>query len=294
MGYRRILGILDGKRALITGAGQGLGHSYAIFMAREGASIVANDIDGPAAAQTVREIETAGGKAIPHTGNIGHWDTAKEAVQLSISTFGSIDVVVNNAGITHEAELKDETEEHLDSILETNLKGTFAVAYHAVHQMMTQGSGSIVNVTSGAQAGHSGRSAYSASKGAVAGFTFAWAQELAPHGIRVNAISPTAQTRMSEPLPPGSEPPALRRPENVAPLVAYLSSDEASHVTGQVLRLNRDVLSLFSPPRPGFEAIHEEAWTLEAIRQHFGTTIGMHLEPIGVTAQGYMYQDGVS
>ena len=118
MGYRRILGILDGKRALITGAGQGLGHSYAIFMAREGASIVANDIDGPAAAQTVREIETAGGKAIPHTGNIGHWDTAKEAVQLSISTFGSIDVVVNNAGITHEAELKDETEEHLDSLLD--------------------------------------------------------------------------------------------------------------------------------------------------------------------------------
>ena len=159
--------------------------------------------------------------------------------------------------------------------------------------MMARRSGSIVNVTSGAQAGYVQRSAYAASKGAVAAMTYTWALELGPYGIRVNAVSPTAQTRMSEPLPEGAEPSPLRRPENVAPLVAYLASDAARRVTGQVARLDRNVLSLFSHPRPIASAVNTQGWSLEAIQEHFAKTVGARLEPIGITARGYQFQDGL-
>ena len=167
------------------------------------------------------------------------------------------------------------------------------MAHHAVKRMIARRSGSIVNVTSGAQAGYVQRSAYAASKAAVAAMTYTWALELAPYGIRVNAVSPTAQTRMSEPLPAGAEPPPLRRPENVAPLVTYLASDAASRVTGQVVRLDRNVLSLFSHPRPTAQVVNVQGWTLEAIQGHFAKTVGARLEPIGVTARSCQFPQGL-
>ena len=287
------MGVLNGKSVIVTGAGRGLGRAYAVFMAREGARVVVNDIDGPEAEDAAREIEQAGGEAAAHAGNVGDWTAAAELVDLCASRFGGPDAVVNNAGVTHAASFENETEEQLDRIIKANLKGTFAVAHHAVKRMMARRSGSIVNVTSGAQAGYVQRSAYAASKGAVAAMTYTWALELAPYGIRVNAVSPTAQTRMSEPLPEGAEPPPLRRPENVAPLVAYLASDAARRVTGQVARLDRNVLSLFSHPRPIASAVNTQGWSLEAIQEHFTTTVGARLEPIGVTARGYQFQDGL-
>ena len=287
------MGILDGKSVIVTGAGRGLGRAYAVFMAREGARVVVNDVDGPEAEETAREIELAGGDAVAHTGNVGDWDTAADLIDLCASQFGGPDAVVNNAGITHAAPFETETKENLDRIIEANLKGTFAVAHHAVKRMMERRRGSIVNVTSGAQAGYPRRSAYAASKAAVAAMTYTWALELAPYGIRVNAVSPTAQTRMSDPLPEGAEPPPLRRPENVAPLVAYLASDAARRVTGQVVRLDRNVLSLFSHPRPTASTVNLQGWTVEAIREHFAKTVGARLEPIGVTAPAYQFPQGL-
>ncbi len=287
------MGILDGKRVIVTGAGRGLGRAYAVFMAREGARVVVNDVDGPEAEETAREIELAGGGAVAHTGNVGDWDAAADLVERCASRFGGPDAVVNNAGVTHAAPFEDETKDNLDRIIEANLKGTFAVAHHAAKRMVERRSGSIVNVTSGAQAGYPQRSVYAASKAAVAAMTYTWALELAPYGIRVNAVSPTAQTRMSDPLPEGAEPPPLRRPENVAPLVAYLASDAAGRVTGQVVRLDRNVLSLFSHPRPTAPTVNLQGWTLEAIREHFAKTVGARLEPIGVTARSYQFPHGL-
>ena len=287
------MGVLDGKSVIVTGAGRGLGRAYAVFMAREGARVVVNDVDGDEAEKTAREIEQAGGEGTAHTGNVGDWDVAGELVEVCASRFGGPDAVVNNAGVTHAAPFEQETEEWLDRIVEANLKGTFAVAHHATKRMIERRSGSIVNVTSGAQAGYVQRSAYAASKAAVAAMTYTWALELAPYGIRVNAVSPTAQTRMSDPLPEGAEPPPLRRPENVAPLAAYLASDAASRVTGQVVRLDRNVLSLFSHPRPTASTVNLQGWTVEAIREHFARTVGARLEPIGVTASEYQFRHGL-
>ena len=117
------MGVLDGKSVIVTGAGRGLGRAYAVFMAREGARVVVNDVDGAEAEETARAIVRAGGEAAAHAGNVGDWDAAAELVEVCASRFGGPDAVVNNAGVTHAAPFEDETEEWLDRIVEANLKG---------------------------------------------------------------------------------------------------------------------------------------------------------------------------
>jgi NAD(P)-dependent dehydrogenase (short-subunit alcohol dehydrogenase family) len=288
------MGLLDGKRAIVTGAGRGLGRAYAMALAAEGARVVVNDLDFAEAERVVAEIGAAGGSARANGADVGDWAAAGRLVGGCVEAFGGLEVVVNNAGYTRAAPIWAETEEGFDRLVRANLKGTFNVTRHALDYLRPQQQGSIINVSSGAQAGYVPRSIYAATKAGVAGFTYTWALELAPHNIRVNALSPTAQTRMSEvALPEGEAPPPLRRPENIAPLVVYLASDEAGWITGQVFRVTGNILSLFSHPKPIHPTEAEGAWTLAALRERLPREFRDRLVAVGLGASEYQFREGL-
>ena len=288
------MGSLEGRATIVTGAGRGLGRAYAMAMAKEGARVVVNDVDIEEAQGVAHEIGEAGGTAVADGGSVARWDEARGVIQHCVAEFGTLDVLVNNAGLYRVANFSEATEEELDAIIDVNVKGTFIMARHAVDVMIPKKEGCIINVSSGAQSGLEGRSIYSASKAGVAGFTYSLALDLAPYGIRVNAISPLAQTRMSEISTKGGYPTtAAAPPEEIAPLAVFLASDEAAKVTGQIVRLQGNTLSLFSHPKPVHPAVHSDGWSVGALKEFFASTVGQHLEPVGLAAKTYAYYDGV-
>jgi NAD(P)-dependent dehydrogenase (short-subunit alcohol dehydrogenase family) len=283
--------VLEGKRVLVTGAGQGLGKAYAEAMAREGARVAVNDINAESAEQAAAGIEAGGGQAFALPGDVSDFAGAGRLVRQCIEALGGLDVLVNNAGVYAVAPLWETTERDFDRIVAVNLKGTFNMARHAVEHMKAGRSGCIINVTSGAASGLLDRSVYGASKGGVLSFTIAWALELAPHGVRVNAVSPMATTAMSAVHKGTSR--AKWPPENVAPLVVFLASDDAAYVTGQAVRLEGNALSLVTHPRPVRPATVSEGWSVAAFRDYFKHALGSNLEPVGLLAKGYEYYEGL-
>lgn len=243
------MGLLAGKAIVVTGAGGGLGRAYALAAAAEGAAVLVNDVDAGAAGAVAAEIQAAGGRAAAQAGTVAKWDDAGAAIDRCAEAFGSLDGLVNNAGISRVGDPWMETEERARAIVETNLLGTMFCGIHALRAMVAQGSGTILNVTSGALLGLLEHSIYGATKGGVASLTWSWAVEAAPHGVRVNAISPLARTKMSEVWANRDEahmdePP----PETVAPLAVYLLSDRAADVSGQIVRLDAGGLAIMRPP----------------------------------------------
>lgn len=255
-----MMGILDGKVVLVTGSGRGVGRGHALTLAEQGASVVVNDIgasvrgegksDGPAQ-EVVDLIKSGGGTAVATTADISRWDGARDAVRAGIDHFGRLDGVVNNAGITRPADIADLTEDDFDSLTRVHLKGSFAATAHACaywRDLARSGESvraAVVNTTSdSAFFATPSDSAYAAMKAGVAQLTMCGSREAAAYGVRMNAVAPRAYTRMARYLIPGYEireadeydEESPHDPSNCSPLVAWLLSDLAAHVTGQLFR----------------------------------------------------------
>jgi NAD(P)-dependent dehydrogenase (short-subunit alcohol dehydrogenase family) len=230
----------DGRVAVITGAGIGVGRSHALDLARRGARVVVNDlgaaVDGTGAeasvaATVVAEIEAAGGEAVANTDSVSAPGGGEAIVQTALDAFGQVDVVINNAGILRDASFAKLTQEQLDAVLDVHLRGAFAVTQPAWRLMREQGYGRIVNTSSGSGLfGNFGQSNYAAAKMGLVGMTRVLAIEGAKHNIKVNAIAPVALTRMTEGLVPAD---ADLRPELITPVVAYLAHEDCA-VSGHV------------------------------------------------------------
>jgi len=298
------MGNLAGKAIIVTGAGRGLGQAFAIRAAQQGASVVVNDLNNEAASDTVSRITATGAKAIAVPGSIADWAKAAELIEVCQSEFGSVDGLVNNAAL-HYLELPwDEQEDRVRTLIEVNVLGTLYCGIHALKAMKEQRSGAIVNVTSGAHLGMGLRSTYGASKGAVASATYGWALEAMPYNIRVNALSPVANTPMTTEsfdeevakyperksaakASPGMPP--LATPEMIAPLVTYLLSDKADGITGQIVRMAGDSFGFVAHPMTVPPMARMETNDEDVVAAAFDRTLRAELKPIGVMAQSYSW-----
>jgi NAD(P)-dependent dehydrogenase (short-subunit alcohol dehydrogenase family) len=233
--------VFDGKVAIVTGAGGGLGRSHALELARRGALVVVNDLGGSvdgtgsgttAAQAVVDEIKAAGGEAVANYDSVATPEGGQAIVQTALDTFGRIDVVVNNAGILRDASFKNMDADKVNPVLDVHLKGAFNVTQPAWEHMRTQSYGRIVNTSSGAGIfGNFGQTNYGAAKMGLVGLTRVLAVEGAKHNIKVNAVAPLARTRMTEDiLGPMAEKVA---PEQITPVVAYLAHEDVP-VTGEI------------------------------------------------------------
>src|SRR5882724_1958970 len=239
------MGLLDGRVAIVTGSGRGIGREFALCFAREGASVVVNDVgvslDGRGteedpAAQVCAEIEALGSKAVPNYDSVTDYDGAANITRTAVESFGTLDILVNNAGIVRDKTLLKMDEGDFDSVVAVHMKGTFNCTRHAAEVMKEKGYGRIVNITSSAGLrGNFGQTNYGAAKAGIMGMTFVWSMELGRYGVTVNAVAPSGATRMTASLfeRAGSEPPVEENPALNAPLVAFVASEQAGHVNGQ-------------------------------------------------------------
>ena len=242
------MGKLDGKVAIITGSGRGLGRGFALAMAKEGASIVVNDVDD-SANQVVKEIASNDGKAVALIGGVGTKEVAENLVNTAVKELGRLDILVNNAGIIRDSFLHKMEEKQWDDVITVHLKGAFLNTQAVVRYMKeNKVRGRIINITSSAGLyGNIGQANYSAAKAGLVGLTLSNAKELVRFGICVNAVAPAAQTAMTDSMPEQiremmykqlaatSTIQKMGQPEDVAPLVVFLASDDAYYITGQVI-----------------------------------------------------------
>jgi NAD(P)-dependent dehydrogenase (short-subunit alcohol dehydrogenase family) len=249
-------GLLEGRIAIVTGAGRGIGRAHALELARQGAKVVVNDFgvslagekeDSPAH-EVVREIEALGGAAVVNGADVADFEQAGAMVQQAIETFGGLDILVNNAGFVRDRMLVNATEDEWDAVLRVHLKGHFAPLRHAAAYWRAESKegrqriGRVINTSSGAGLqGSIGQVAYSAAKGGIATMTLVAAAELGRVGVTVNAIAPVARTRMTEGAFDTSQ---MALPEDNSPIVAWLASEAAGHVTGRVFEIDGGKLTL--------------------------------------------------
>jgi len=226
---------LTGKTALVTGGARGIGQAIALRLAEDGADIVISDINKEGALESVKAVEALGRKALAVEGNIAKQEDVEAMVQQSIDTFGKIDILVNNAGVTKDNLLLRMKEEDWDFVLRINLTGSFLCSKAVAKYMVKQRAGNIVNISSVVGVmGNAGQANYASSKAGVIGLTKALARELAPRGVRVNAVAPGFIDQI--PLT------RLGTPDDVARCVGFLVSDAADYITGQVIHVNGGML----------------------------------------------------
>lgn len=275
---------LDGKAVVVTGAGRGLGAAFATHAAQAGAAVVVNDIDADLAERTAANITAHGGRAVASGHSVADPAQAKAIVELCVSEFGSLDGLVNNAGINYEALPWQENPARVRELVETNVLGVIYVGTAAAEALVEQGrGGSIVNISSGASLGQRKLGTYAASKGAVASLTYSWALDMEDVGVRVNAVCPLAHTRMvwqSERSLRNCPP--ERTPSRVAPLVVFLLGAESAGITGQLIRCNGSELHVVGQPYFKEPILRRPVWDSDSVRHAFEEVFSAHLEPYGL------------
>lgn len=275
--------LLDGKAVVVTGAGRGLGESYALHAAQAGAAVVVNDVDADLAEAVAGNIREHGGRAVASGHSVADAGQAAAIVELCVAEFGAVDGLVNNAGLNYESLPWDEDPAQVRELVEVNVLGVLYTGIAALRVMREQGHGTIVNACSGASFGQRKLGTYAASKGAVASLTYSWALDTEQAGIRVNAVCPLAHTRMvwkSERSLRNCPPTMV--PAKIAPLVLYLLSDRAAGITGQVVRCNGSQLHLVGQPYVKQPVLERETWDTASVERAFSEVFPATLEPYGL------------
>jgi NAD(P)-dependent dehydrogenase (short-subunit alcohol dehydrogenase family) len=279
------VGALDSRVAIVTGSGRGIGRSVALLLAKQGASVVVNDLgasldgsgtDTSPAQQVVGEITGAGGKAIANGADISDHEAAENLVKSAISEFGRLDILVNVAGILRDRMIFNMTADEWDAVIRVHLRGTFNTSkFAAAHWRSIRDEAAnnrIINFTSvSGLHGAPGQPNYAAAKMGIVGLTYSLANSLGRYGATANAISPGAATRMTDSVPderrrtPGSGMSDEMSPDNVAPVVAYLASERSRFITGQVIHSAGYEVSLYNKPTPLIRLIGNEPWGEEQL-----------------------------
>ena len=280
------MGSLEGRVAIITGAGRGLGREHALLFAAEGAKVVVNDL-GEVAEETAAEVRAAGGEAIASNHDITDWDGGRELVAAAVDAFGQLDVLVNNAGILRDRMLVSMSEEEWDVVVDVHLKGHFVpTRFAAAHWREQVKAGRDVNAsiihtssTSGLL-GNPGQTNYGAAKAGIGSFSIICAQELARYGVRSNCIAPAARTRLTEATPGLGEVVAaptegfdLWDPANVAPLVAHLAGADCD-ITGRTFFVQGGTVRLMEPWRMGDKLDHDGRWSIGDLAEQLPSILG--------------------
>ncbi len=255
------MGLCEGRVAIVTGGGRGIGRGYALLLAKQGAKVLVNDLgadrsgegtDASPAQQVVDEIRSFGGEAEVNGADVSNFEQAKAMVQQAVDVFGRLDILVNNAGILRDRMLVNMTESEWDAVIQVHLKGTYAPTHHAANYWRQQSKkgetvdARVINTcsTTGLY-GQLGQSNYGAAKAGIASFTVIAAKELANYGVTVNVVAPLAYTRMTVGVFDYSEEDKAREaPERVAPIVAWLASPESKDVSGRVFEAGGGILSV--------------------------------------------------
>jgi NAD(P)-dependent dehydrogenase (short-subunit alcohol dehydrogenase family) len=291
--------LLEGKVAVVTGAGHGIGRAHAMELARHGACVVVNDLGtsvhgagaGRDADQTVALIEKRGGQAVANYGDVSDHEQCGRLVAQAVETWGRLDVLVNNAGIVRDGAIWNLSPDDFDAVMAVHVRGTWSCAHHAAVHWRGRAkagerlTGRIINTTSGAGlTGNFGQSSYATAKAAIVGLTLTLAQELRAYGVTANAVGPSGATRITGTMPgapPVVEPDEVPEnewqpmdPANSSPLVAWLASDESQLVTGQVLRSIHDRVIWMHGWREATEiASGEKRWDAEALGRALATDV---------------------
>jgi NAD(P)-dependent dehydrogenase (short-subunit alcohol dehydrogenase family) len=300
------MGMLDGKVAVVTGAGNGIGKATALTIAANGGMVVVNDIgatvtgegqDAGPAQRVVQEIEQKYGKgrAVINPGSVASWEDAQKMVQDAIDNFGRIDMVVNNAGILRDRMFHYMSIEEWDAVIKVHLYGAFYVSRAAIPHFRKQESGSFVHMTStSGLIGSVGQVNYGAAKLGIAGLSRNIAMDMQRYNIRSNCIGPHAFSRMIETIPGQTEEQMKARaektkPDHIAQLIAFLGTDAAAGVSGQIMGVRGNEIYLYNQPRPIRIMARPDGWNLEKLAEMWLPAVKNSLTPLERTRDVYMW-----
>ncbi len=299
-------GLLEGKVALVTGGGRGVGRDIALQMAAQGAAVLVNDLGGSEtgegasdspAMEVVREIGAAGGRAAANTNSVTGFATAQEMVDQAYEELGGLDIVVNNAGILRDAIFHKMTEDDWDSVIAVHLKGSFNIARAAATVFRGQESGAMIHMTStSGLVGNFGQANYAAAKLGIVGLSKSVALDMGRFNVRSNCISPFAWSRMIGTIPTDTPEQQARVekikqmvPARIAPVAVALASDRAKHITGQIFAVRNNEVFLMSQSRPLRSVQRSDGWTAETVLEHAFPAMQAHFYALDRSADVFSW-----